>query len=266
MGKLGARFGTTPGGDRHDLTLKPEDIELVRNVAAVNRRTIVVVIAGSAITLEEIRNDVPAILYAWYPGMEGGNAIADVLFGDAEPEGRLPFVIPTSAEHLPHWDPEASRETYDRWWGYRMLDRDQHEPAYPFGFGLGYGSHSVDSVSARTLAGSIVATVAITNTGDTDSSTVVQVYATRADRAPDEYARQLIGFAKVRTEAGQTATAEIVCSMVPLSRRDSTAREQRIRAGEYAISAAQFAGDPHAATTTLSIGSGLVHAAKAAVS
>ena len=131
MGKLGARFGASLGGDRHNLALKPDDIELVRSVVAVNPRTVVVIIAGSAITLEEIRDEVPAILYAWYPGMEGGNAIADVLFGDAEPEGRLPFVIPTSAEHLPHWDPEASRETYDRWWGYRKLDRDAPRACLP---------------------------------------------------------------------------------------------------------------------------------------
>ena len=138
LGKLPTLFGASLGGDRHDLDLKPGTSSSSAAVAAANPRTVVVVIAGSAVTLEEIREAAPAILYAWYPGMEGGNAIADVLFGDAEPEGRLPFVIPTSADHLPHWDPESSRENYDRWWGYRKLDRDRHEPAYPFGFGLGY--------------------------------------------------------------------------------------------------------------------------------
>ena len=253
MGKLGGLFGTAMGGDRHDLGLKPGDIELVKAIVDVNPRTVVVIIAGSAITLEEIRGDVPAILYAWYPGMEGGNAIADVLFGDAEPEGRLPFVIPTSAEHLPHWDPEASRETYDRWWGYRKLDRDGHEPAYPFGFGLGYGSHSIDSVAARALPDAIAATVAITNTGGTDSSSVVQIYATRTERGAGEFARQLIGFGKVRTEAGRTTTVEVACSLTPLSHRDPATHEWRTAAGEYEISAAQFAGDPAAARTTLSL-------------
>lgn len=263
MGKLGARFGTSFGGDRHSLGLKPADVELVKAIAAVNSRTVVVIIAGSAITLEEIRDEVPAILYAWYPGMEGGNAIADVLFGDADPEGRLPFTIPTSADHLPHWDPEASTETYDRWWGYRKLDLDSHEPAFPFGFGLGYGSHSVDSVSARTLSDAIVATVSIANTGKTDSSSVVQIYASRADRAPEEYVRQLIGFAKVRTEAGQTETIDVLCSMIPLSRRDGKTHEHRTLAGTYILSAAQFAGDPDAATTTLTIGSKVLHATPA---
>ena len=255
MGKVAARPGTAKGGDRHDLGLKADDIELVKAVAVANPRTVVVVVAGSAVTLEEIRNDVPAILYAWYPGMEGGNAIADVLFGDAEPEGRLPFVIPTSIEHLPHWDPDASSETYDRWWGYRMLDRDHHEPAYPFGFGLGYGSHSIRSVTAKPSSSGFTATVTIANTGNADSSSVVQVYASRRDRATEEYARQLVGFAKVRTEAGQTANVDVACSLAPVSQRDPATREWHLVAGEYEISAAQFAGDPDAARTALTLGS-----------
>ncbi|NEN05343.1 hypothetical protein G3T36_05610 [Diaminobutyricibacter tongyongensis] len=253
LGTLTARTGTAMGGDRHDLGLKPNDIELVRSVAAVNPRTVVVIIAGSAITLEEIRGEVSAILYAWYPGMEGGNAIADVLFGDAEPEGRLPFAIPASTEHLPHWDPDANSATYDRWWGYRMLDRDHHQPAYPFGFGLGYSSHSLDSIAVRHLHGAIVATVTITNTGDSNSSSVVQVYATHVHRTPDEYAKQLIGFAKVRTVAGRTTTVDVACSLAPISRRDGESHEWRVLAGDYEISATQFAGDPDAVKATLTI-------------
>lgn len=261
MGKLTARSGAAKGGDRHDLGLKADDIELVRSVAAVNPRTVVVIVAGSAVTLEEIRNDLPAILYAWYPGMEGGNAIADVLFGDAEPEGRLPFVIPTSAGHLPHWNPDANSETYDRWWGYRMLDRDDHEPAYPFGFGLGYGSHSVRSVTAEPSSSGFTATVTIANTGIADSSSVVQVYASRGDLTTEEYARQLVGFARIRTEAGQATTVDVACSLAPLSHRDPATREWHAVAGEYEISAGQFAGDPDAARTSLTLGS---HVAKAA--
>ena len=253
LGKLPTLFGGALGGDRHDLGLKPGDVELVTAVAAANPRTVVVVIAGSAVTLEEVRDRAPAILYAWYPGMEGGNAIADVLFGDAEPEGRLPFVIPTSADHLPHWDPDAGHETYDRWWGYRKLDHDRHVPAFPFGFGLGYGTHSVDSVSARATPAAIIATVGLTNTGAVDSSSVVQIYATRVGHAADAYARQLIGFAKVRTEAGESMSVDVVCSVAPLSHRDSATREWHTSAGEYEIEAAQFAGDPDAAKTSLAI-------------
>jgi beta-glucosidase-like glycosyl hydrolase len=266
MGKLGGQFGTAMGGDRHHLGLKPGDIELVAAVAAVNPRTVVIVIAGSAVTLEEIRTEVPAILYAWYPGMEGGNAIADVLFGDAEPEGRLPFVIPTSAHHLPHWDPNASHETYDHWWGYRKLDHDGHEPAYPFGFGLGYGTHSVDSITARSWADEIIATVALSNVGDIDSSSVLQIYAARNDRGADDYTKQLIGFAKVRTIAGQTTTVDVSCSLIPLSRRDPASRSWYAIEGEYELSAAQFAGDPDAVRTTLAIGSPAARASAAPAS
>ena len=265
LGKLPSIFGGALGGDRHDLHLKPVDVELVTAVAAANPRTVVVVIAGSALTLEEIRDEVPAILYAWYPGMEGGNAIADILFGDAEPEGRLPFVIPTSAEHLPHWDPDADHETYDRWWGYRKLDHDRHEPAFPFGFGLGYGTHSVDSVVAHVEPGAIVASVGVTNTGAVDSSSIVQIYATRVGHAADEYARQLIGFAKVRTEAGQSTSVDVLCSLAPLSHRDSATREWHTVTGDYEIIAAQFAGDPDAASTTVASPSGVLVAMTPAI-
>lgn len=259
MGRISARFSAAPGGDRRDLRLKPNDVELVRAIAAVNPRTVVVVIAGSAITLEEIRNEVPAILYAWYPGIEGGNAVADVLFGDAEPEGRLPFVIPTSADHLPHWDPDASMETYGRWWGYRMLDRDEHKPAFPFGFGLGYGSHSVDVVSVAVESNAILVKTMVTNDGLVDSSTVVQVYATKTNYRADDYMRQLIGFAKVRTKAGQAAPIDVTCSLAPLSQRDIDTHEWWTVAGEYQIDVAQFAGDPDASTAKLLIGSTLLH-------
>ena len=116
------------------------------------------------------------------------------------------------------------------------------------------------------MGDSIVATVTITNTGEADSSSVVQIYAARADRSANEYARQLIGFGKVRTEAGHATTVEVTCSLIPLSHRDAATREWRSVAGDYEISAAQFAGDPDAATTTLALESRLVISSGTSVS
>ena len=126
------------GGDRVDLHLQQEDVDLIRAVAAANPRTIVVLIGGGAIMLEEWEEAVPAVLLAWYPGMEGGGAIADLLLGTAEPGGRLPFAIPAHLTDLPEFDPTADSVRYDEWWGQRLLDKRAAEPAYPFGFGLGY--------------------------------------------------------------------------------------------------------------------------------
>ena len=106
MNKVAAKIGhlVTPfgrGGDRQSLTLHAEDEDLIRAVAAVNPRTAVVLIGGSAIIAESWRDRVPAILMGWYPGMEGGRAIADILTGAAEPGGRLPIAIPRGAEAPP---------------------------------------------------------------------------------------------------------------------------------------------------------------------
>ena len=114
---------------------------------------------------------------AWYPGMEGGRAVADVLLGVEEPGGRLPFAIPTDAWHLPYFDAEAKHIVYDAWWGQRQLDRDGHPAAFPFGHGLGYSTFTFQLV--HHLAGQTAgtATVRVHNTGDRAGATVVQVYA-----------------------------------------------------------------------------------------
>jgi beta-glucosidase len=151
VGVLGRAFGSGPlrrlliglahlasrfvrGGDRSSLDLRPSDVRLIRAVVAANSRTIVVLIGGSAILTEAWRDRVPALLLAWYGGMEGGRALANVLIGRAEPGGRLPFVLPTDARHLPPFDSAAKSVVYDDKWGQRRLDGEGHAPAFPFVF------------------------------------------------------------------------------------------------------------------------------------
>ena len=136
MNKEDATFGR--GGDRRSLALTENHEELIRAVAESNSNTIVLVMSGSAVTMSSWEEQVAAIMMVWYPGMEGGNAIADVLFGDYSPSGRLPFVIPKSESDLPSFDPEANEIEYDLWHGYKKLARENNKAAYPFGFGLSY--------------------------------------------------------------------------------------------------------------------------------
>jgi beta-glucosidase len=126
------------GGDRKSLTLHTEDEDLLLAVAAVNPRTVAALVAGSAVLMERWREVVPAILMLWYPGMEGGHALADVLLGSEKPTGRLPFAIPTSAEHLPLFDNKAKRVVYGPLHGQPWLDHLGVQAAFPFGFGLTY--------------------------------------------------------------------------------------------------------------------------------
>ena len=135
-----ASFAT--GGDRASLDLSAADQALIRAAAAANPATVVVLMGGSAILVEGWHDAVPAILMLWYPGMEGGRALADVLLGHVNPTGRLPFVVPRDAGHLPHFDRDATTITYDLFHGQWLLDRDGHDARYPFGFGLSYGRAS----------------------------------------------------------------------------------------------------------------------------
>ena len=109
-------------------------------MAAANARTVVCLVAGSAVLTEAWRHRVPALAQVWYSGMQGGHGIADVLTGAVDATGRLPFTVPTDAAHLPPFDRDAVAVTYDAWHGYWRLARDRHEAAFPFGFGLSYTS------------------------------------------------------------------------------------------------------------------------------
>ena len=92
------------------------------------------------------------------------------------PSGRLPFSVPTDEAHLPHWDPDATVETYDLWHGHWRLTRDGHAPALPFGFGLSYTTFAIESLEVDVSGEGPVATVVVINTGDRDGDTVVQLY------------------------------------------------------------------------------------------
>ncbi|WP_232481286.1 beta-glucosidase [Arthrobacter sp. YN] len=246
VGVLGREFGSGPlrrlliglahlasrfvrGGDRSSLKLRPSDERLIQVVASANPRTVVVLVSGSAILTEAWRDRVPAFLFAWYGGMEGGRALASVLTGSEEPGGRLPFVLPTDAAHLPFFDSTAKSVVYDNQWGQRRLDGRGHRPAYPFGFGLGYTTieHRLIDHTLDNAGGS--ANVHVTNKGNRKGSTVVQVYA--ADVSLRRPVAQLLGFRKVTLQPGAETTVRVVLDAGPTLQRDSTTRRWSPRSG-----------------------------------
>ncbi|MBT2516858.1 glycoside hydrolase family 3 C-terminal domain-containing protein [Streptomyces sp. ISL-90] len=217
------------GYDRKNLDLPGRQDELVRAVAAANPRTVVVVNAGSPVLLPW-RDDVAAVLLGWFGGQEFGQAIADVLFGAAEPGGRLTTSWPASFDDVPVLDvtPKDDRLEYSEGIhiGYRAWLRSGRTPAYPFGFGLGYTTWSFDAIEITDAAGGgtqasgdadssdaafgdALVHVTVTNTGDRAGKHVVQVYAEREDSAVDRPVRWLVGFAVVRAEAGETVVASV---------------------------------------------------------
>jgi beta-glucosidase len=194
-------------GDRLAMGLPRGQDGVVAAVGALNPRTIVVLEGGSAVTMPWV-GDVAAVLMAWYPGERGGTAIADVLFGDVNPSGKLPVTFPVAETDLPPFDNASSAVTYGYLHGYRWVDQHGTAPLFPFGFGLSYTTFhyanlrlDASSVSAR---GRIRVTADVTNTGGVAGDEVAQLYVSyrgsRVDRAP----RDLKGFTRIHLEPGET--------------------------------------------------------------
>ncbi|MFA9412829.1 MAG: glycoside hydrolase family 3 C-terminal domain-containing protein, partial [Deltaproteobacteria bacterium] len=216
--------GLIGAGDRVDLGLGAERVKLIRDAAAANDRTIVVLEGGSAITMGEWLPDVEALLMVWYPGQMGGHAIADLLFGDASPSGKLPITFPTGLDQLPAFDNESLEVTYDYFHGYRYVDRNDSVPEFPFGFGLSYTTFTVDNLRAsqsEAQAGDVVRfSVDVTNTGSVAGAEVVQVYVTYPESAVMRSERELKGFAKVTLGPGETQAVEITIPVNDLAYYD----------------------------------------------
>ncbi|MGH3258990.1 MAG: beta-glucosidase family protein [Streptosporangiaceae bacterium] len=228
------------GFDRASLSLPGRQDELVRRVAAANPRTVVVVNSGAPVLLPWA-DDVAAVLLCWFPGQEFGNALANVLMGEAEPGGRLPMTWPATEEGLPSPRPADGVLTYAEglFIGYRGYDRDNRVPLFPFGHGTGYTTWSYESITVDcdvpgaagpaagraagpTAAGPTAAgptaggpcavsvCVGVRNTGSRSGREVVQVYASRLGSAVERPARWLAGFAVVDAGPGETVTVGIL--------------------------------------------------------
>ncbi|MCA9715233.1 MAG: glycoside hydrolase family 3 C-terminal domain-containing protein, partial [Myxococcales bacterium] len=197
------------GGDRDSLRLRPEHEQLILAVAAQNPRTIVVVEAGASVVVRPWADEVAAILMAWYPGMEGGHALAGVLLGAVNPSGKLPVSVPRDEGHLPNFDHVGLEVAYGRFHGYTHLDRDGVEPEFAFGHGLSYTTfaYSELDVTPATLepSGELVVELTIENTGARAGAEIVQLYLRAPDGAVEQPVRALSGFGRVELEPGARA-------------------------------------------------------------
>lgn len=232
--------GFAIGGDRTSLRLHDHDVALIRSVVAANPRTVVAVVAGSAVVMSEWDSTVPAIVQSWYGGMEAGPGLMDVLCGEVEPTARLPFTVPTDESHLPFFDRDADAITYDRWHGWWMMERGARAPAYPFGFGLGYTTYELGSSLVTSDDGRLVVRTSVRNTGGRDGADVVQVYTRRVDgdRPP-----RLVGFARVEVVAGAEAAVQVRVPYERLAERDTDAHAMEVRSGLYEVWVARNASD-----------------------
>ncbi len=213
--------GLVAAGDREGLSLSLPQLELIHAVAALGTPTIVVLEGGGPILVSDWIDEVAAVMIAWYPGMRGGNAVGDILFGDAEPSGRLPASVPVAEADLPLFDNVSLAVTYDYLHGYRYLDAMGVEAALPFGFGLSYTEFSYDelmlSESQVPASGTVlIASVDVTNVGTRRGRETVQLYVAVPGSTTMRSPRDLRGFAQVELDPGQSATVEIEVAMQDL--------------------------------------------------
>jgi len=240
-------------GDRVDLDLSQEREQLIVDVASVNDRTIVVLEGGSAITMSDWLPDADALLMVWYPGQMGGYAIADLLFGEANPSGKLPITFPRDLDQLPPFDNVSKEVTYDYFHGYRYVDRNGFTPEFPFGFGLSYTTFELSNLRAnrsQANAGDAVTfTVDVANTGGAAGAEVVQLYVSYPGSEVERAERELKGFAKVALGPGASASVEIEIPVDKLAYYDPARSAWLVEALEYVVHAGASSRDLPLSTT-----------------
>jgi beta-glucosidase len=231
------------GHDRADMELPGRQVELIEAVAAANERTIVVINAGAPISMDWAQR-VPAVLTLWYPGQECGNGLADVLFGAADPGGRLPTTVPIRLEDTPaylNYPGENGHVLYGEgiFVGYRGYDARGIEPRYAFGHGLSYArfDYGPAQVETRELRSGQTQKVSVdvTNTGDRPGLEVVQLYLCDVESRLVRPDQELAAFVKVSLEPGETRRLELDLEPRALSYWDPAARGWVAEPGEFEV-------------------------------
>ena len=228
------------GFDRTSLALPGRQDELVRAVAEVNPRTVVVVNSGAPVLLPWI-DGVATVLVSWFPGQEFGNALADVLTGTVEPGGRLPVSWPASEEGLPSVTPVNGELPYDEGLliGYRWYLATGRTPAFPFGHGIGYTTWAYEEMAVDSDS----VTVTVRNSGSRSGREVVQLYASRPDSAVERAPLWLAGCAAVEAAAGETVEAVITIGDRNFRHWDSSAHVWTTEPGRYRLLAGRSVAD-----------------------
>ena len=231
--------GLSRGGDRASLDLSEPHRALIERVAARAARTIVVLEGGSAITVQPWVERVDALLMAWYPGMEGGNALARILVGEVNPSGKLPVTFPRTMADLPLWDIESKEVDYGYFHGYRLLDRNSQAPEYPFGFGMSYTEFALGRLRLeRDLFAPdelLKLSVDVQNKGNRAGDEVVQAYIGYSGSSVERPEHELKAFRRVSLDPGEVKTVELEIPVSELSYYDVALGRFVVEATTYEV-------------------------------
>ena len=235
----------TEASDRKDLSLPFGQEELIQKVLAVNPNTIVVIIGGAPFDLYTIKEKSSSLIWSWFNGSEGGNALADVILGKVNPSGKLPWTMPKRIEdspaHATNSFPGDESVTYEEgiMVGYRWFDTKNIEPLYPFGFGLSYTDFEFSNISTNKDSYSededIQINLTIKNTGIHDGKEVAQVYVSHPGSSIEKAAKELKGFKKVFIKSGATQDAIISIPVKELAYYQVSTKKWVVEKGTYIL-------------------------------
>ena len=242
---LGVGFDPTTEGEGADRSFAlpgAQDV-LIQKIAAVNPNTIVVVNAGGNVDMQAWVDRIPALLYAWYPGQEGGTALAQILFGTFSPSGKLPVSFERRLEDGATFDsyrlkPGAHSVAYTEgvFLGYRHFDRSSVKPQFPFGFGLSYTTFQYSKLAISRTANGVTVSFAIRNTGTRRGAEVAQVYVGDAHSHVTRPVKELKGFAKVDLAPGEEKRVSVNLDRRSFAYYDTAGKSWKVEPGVFAIS------------------------------
>ncbi len=226
--------------DRRQLGLPHQD-KLIKAVAAANPNTVVVMETGSPVLMNPWLDDVAAVIQAWYPGQEGGNAIAGILLGNVNPSGKLPFSFIKSYDDSPAFKGYKDKNLKSHYSegifvGYRYLDKHKIEPLFPFGHGLSYTEFAYSGLTVEPLKdGAFAVNVDIENTGKAKGAEVVQVYVKDMECSVERPEKELKGFSKVFLEPGEKKTVSITLNRDAFAFYSTQQNRWVVEPGEFEI-------------------------------
>ena len=239
----------TEAADRENLRIAPIQEKLIEAVLKANPKTVVVLNNGSPIEMDPWLAKTPAVLETWYPGCEHGHAVADVLWGDFNPCGKLPITFPAQYVDSPA---HPSRQTESRaeitrfnegiFVGYRWFDHRNITPLFPFGHGLSYTSFAYRNLTAESRDGNGVVSLEIANTGSRAGTEVVQIYVCPPKGGVERPVRELKGFARVTLQPGETQRVSVELDRAAFAYWDTHQNGWKVQPGVYGIEAGTSAG------------------------
>lgn len=228
------------GGDRTDLRLPKPQRELLQDLVALGKPVVLVLTGGSALAVDWADQHVPAILMAWYPGQRGGTAVADVLFGDVSPSGRLPVTFYRADAELPDFEDYAMQGRTYRYY--------EDKPLYPFGHGLSYSRFAYENLAVDKKAlksgQPLNLSLNIRNQGDRPAAEVVQVYVRPLKRGKFDVIKNLRDFRSVELQPGESKTLQFaLAANVDFTYYDEKKKSYRVKPGKYEIQVGASSAD-----------------------